>query len=113
MAVRIREFRKLPGDLRSHFVTALTDSGTDGDDQVAGLARKSLLHMLDSPGRNPLHRSTPAGVNCGDGALARIDHQNRDTIGGLDSDELSRRVLDQGIAVTERARSAAGINDDV
>jgi hypothetical protein len=113
MPVRIRESRKLRGDLWPYFVTALPDSGTDGDEQVFGPARKSLLHILERPDRNPLHRPTPSGVDCSDSALARIHHQNRDTVGRLYGNELSRRVLDQGIAVTERARAASGINHNV
>jgi len=113
MATRIHEFPKLTGHLRSHFVTALSDSRTDGDEQVVRPARKSLLHILDRPNCNLLHCPAPAGVNRGDGAVARINHQNRDAIGGLDGDEPSWCFLDQGITVAERARAPAGVDDDI
>jgi hypothetical protein len=113
MAIRIRELRKLPGDLWSHFVTALPDSGTDGYEQVAGPAGESRLHVLDSPSGNPLRGPTPAGVDCGNGALVRVDDQNRDTVGCLDGDEPSWSVIDQGIDVAERTRTATRVDHNV
>src|SRR5713226_8828128 len=101
MAIRIHEFRELAGDLESYFVTALSDSGTDGDYQFVRSAGESPLHVLDRPGRNHLHRPTPTGVNCAYGTLPRIDYQNGDTVGGLNGNQPPGCVIDQGIAVAE------------
>jgi hypothetical protein len=113
MAIRIRECNELLDDLGSHFVATLANSGTDGYEQVVRPAGESRLHVLDSPSGNPLRGPTPAGVDGSYSAMARIDDENRDAVGGLNGDEPSWGVLDEGIAVAERTRPAAGFDHNV
>jgi len=89
---------KLRSDLRADFVAAAADRGADGGEQVGGLGFELHLHLADGFDDDALERAAPSGVNGSDGALFRIDEENRNTVGGLHAKEKAGAVGDGGIA---------------
>lgn len=74
---------KLSGDFGADFIAARTDAGADGREEVAGDGGEVHLHGSDSFGDDAGERAAPTGVDGGDGALLRVDKEDRNTVGGL------------------------------
>ncbi len=55
------------------------------------------MHLADGFDDDALKGAAPAGMNGGDGALFRIDQENRDAVGGLNSQEKPWTVCDGGV----------------
>ena len=71
------------------------------------------LHLADGFDDDAPERAAPAGVNGGDGALFRIDEENRDTVGGLDAKEKAGAVGGGGIASARFAECGVETVDNV
>jgi len=65
----------------------------DASEEISGLGFELHLHLADGFDDDALERAAPSGVNCCDGALFRIDEENRDTVGGLDGKEKAERLV--------------------
>src|SRR2546421_8133166 len=61
----------------------------------------TLFRSPDSLRNDALERAAPTGVNGGDGALFRIDEENRYTVSGLYAQEEPGAVRCGGIALTD------------
>jgi hypothetical protein len=93
---KLRE--ELGGDFGADFVAAGPDRGADGGDEVGGLGFELHLHLADGFDDDALQSAAPTGMHGGNGAIFRIDEENRDAIGGLDAEEEARTVRGGGIA---------------
>src|SRR6267142_4279333 len=88
---------KLGGDFGADFVAAAANGRADGGEEVGGVGFVLHLHFADGFDDDAPEGATPAGVNGGDGALFRVDEENGDAVGGLDSEEKARPVGGGGI----------------
>ena len=57
------------------------------------------LHLADGFDNDALKCAAPTGMNGGDGALFRVDEENRNAIGGLDAEEEAGTVGGGGVAL--------------
>ncbi len=89
--------KKLSGDFGADFVAAAANRWPDGGEEVGGVGFELHLHLADGFDDDALESAAPAGMNGGDGALFRIDQENRDAIGGLDTQEKPGTVCDGGV----------------
>src|SRR5260370_11555649 len=90
--------KKLGGDFGADFVAAAADRGADGGEEIRGLGAEVHLHLADGFDDDAGESAAPTGMNGGDGALFRVDEENRDTVGGLDAEEEPGTICDGGIA---------------
>ena len=104
---------KLDGDFGADFVAAAADGRPDGGKEVGGLGFELHLHLPDSLRNDALERAAPTGVNGGDGALFRIDEENRDTVSGLNAQEEPGAVRCGGIALARCGGCGVEKMDDV
>jgi len=105
--------KKLGGDFGADFVAAAADGRPDGGKEVGGLGFELHLHLPDSLRNDALERAAPTGVNGGDGALFRIDEENRYTVCGLYAQEEPGAVRCGGIALARSGRCGVEKMDDV
>lgn len=89
---------KLRGDFGTDFVTATADARADGGEDVARICAEMHLHLADGFGGDASKSATPARMDGGDGALFRIDEEDRDAVGGLHGEEKARAIGDGGVA---------------
>ncbi len=94
---KLRE--KLGGDFGADFVATAADGGADGSEEVGGLGFELHLHLADSFDEDAGEGATPAGMDGGDGALFRVDEEDRDAVRGLDAEEEARTVGGGSIAL--------------
>jgi len=104
---------KLDCDFGPDFVAAAADGRPDGGKEVGGLGFELHLHLPDSLRNDALERAAPTGVNGGDGALFRIDEENRDTVSGLYAQEEPGAVRCGGIALARFGGYGVKKMDDV
>src|SRR5437773_4116642 len=104
---------KLDGDFGADFVAAAADGRPDGGKEVGGLGFELHLHLPDSLRNDALERAAPTGVNGGDGALFRIDEENRDTVSGLYAQEEPGAVRCGAIALARFGGCGVEKMDDV
>ncbi len=90
---------ELSGDFRANFVAAASDGRASGGEQIGGPGFEVHPHLADGFDDDALKGATPASVNGGDGAVFRVDEENRDAIGGLDTKEEPGTVRGGGIAL--------------
>ena len=69
--------------------------------QIFCPAGKFGFHFGDRPSGDPLGGATPSRMDCGHGALARVDDQNRDAVGGFDGNQPPGVLIDQRIAIAQ------------
>ena len=104
---------ELGGDFGADFVAATADGWADGGEEVGGLGFVLHLHLADGFDDDALKRATPASVNGGDGALFRVDEENGDAIGGLDSEEKAGAIRGGGVATAKFGRWGVEKMDDI
>src|SRR5260370_14386130 len=78
---------ELSGNFGADFVAAAADGRADGGEEVGRLGFEVHLHLADGFDDDALEGAAPTGVNGGDGTFFRVDEQNGDAIGALDSEE--------------------------
>ena len=86
------------GDFGADFVAAAADGWADGGEEVGGVGFELHLHPADGFDDDAGESAAPTGMNGGDGALFRVDEENRDAVGGLDAQEEPGTICDGGIA---------------
>ena len=101
------------GNLGANFVAAAADGRADCGEEVGRLGAEVHLHLADSFDDDALEGVTPAGMNGGDGALFRVDEENGDAIGGLDSEEKTGAVSGGCIAAAGFGGGGVEKMDDV
>ena len=74
----------------------------------AGWVPKRRAHLRDGARRRSRRRPAPSGVDRGHGAMALVDQQHRDAIGGLDGHDRARRVFEQRVAFAENSGASSG-----
>jgi len=89
---------KLGGDFGADFVTAAADRRTDGGEEAGWICAELHVHPANRFDDDALESAAPAGMNGGDGALFRIDEENRDAVGGLHTEQEAGTVGGGGIA---------------
>src|SRR6267378_4434879 len=104
---------KLGGDFGADFVAAAADGRADSGEEIGGLGFELHLHLADGFDDDALERAAPSGVNCCDGALFRIDEENRDTVGGLDGKEKAGAVGNGGVSAARFGGCGVEKMDDV
>jgi len=105
--------KKLGGDFGADFVAAAADRGADGGEEIRGLGSEVHLHLADGFDDDAGESAAPAGMNGGDGALFRIDEENRDAIGGLDAQEEPGTICDGGISAARLGGCCVEKMDDI
>ena len=88
---------KLGGDFGADFVAAAAYGWADGGEEVGRVGSEVHLHFADGFDNDALERAAPAGVNGGDDALFRIDEENGNAVGGLNSQEKPWTIRDGSI----------------
>ena len=88
----------------THFVAASTDAGANRGDNFRGPRGKFHLHATEHFCGNAGEGAAPSGVNGGDGAMARINEQDGDAVGGLDGEEQAGRGRGDSIAFRRISR---------
>ena len=73
---------------------------------VGRVRGEAVAHGGEGAGRMRGDRSSPSGVNGGDGAAALIDQQDGDAVGGLHGDDGAGRILEERVAFPENAGAA-------
>ena len=86
------------GNLGANFVAAAADGRADCGEEIGGLGFELHLHLADGFYHDAGEGATPAGVNGRDGAIFRVDEENGNAIGGLDSEEEAGTVSGGGVA---------------
>ncbi len=89
---------ELDSDLRPNLKTTNTNSRPDGDDKIFRPRAKSICHGLYRFGDDTQYNTSPSGMNRGDGAVAGVGHQNRQTVRGADRERDPRPVGDESVA---------------
>ena len=103
---------ELGGDFGADFVAATADGGSDGGEEVGGVGFKLHLHLADGFDDDAGKSAAPAGVDGGNGALFRVDEENGDAVGGLDTEEEARAIGKGGIALANlNGGSVEEVND--
>ena len=97
--VGVGELRgELRDELSADFVTARADAGTNGGEEIGRIRAVIRMEFADGFFEDANERSTPTGVNSGDGAFFGIDEQNGNAVGGLDGEEKSGSFGERGVA---------------
>jgi len=104
---------ELRGDFGADFVAATADGRADGGKKVGGAGLEVHLHLADGFDDDALEGATPAGMNGGDGPLFRVDEENGDAIGGLDSEEKAWPIRGRGVAAAKFGGRGVEKMDDV
>src|SRR5271165_1256785 len=65
--------KKVGGNFRADLVAAASDGGTDGGENICGLAGEMHAHVAHGFPGDAAQRAAPSGVNGGDGAFFWID----------------------------------------
>ena len=104
---------KLGGDFGADFVAAAADGRADAGEEIGGPGFELHLHLADGFDDDALERAAPSGVNCCDGALLRIDEENRDTVGGLDGKQKAGAVGDGSVSAARFGGRGVEKMDDV
>jgi hypothetical protein len=78
---------KFGDEVGGNFVAARANRGTDGGQEIGGLAAEFESHAANGFLGDAGEGAAPTGVDGGNGALFRIDEEYRDAIGGLDGEE--------------------------
>lgn len=89
---------EVPPNLFPDRVTAIVNARTNRRQQIGGPAAKVLAHLAYSFFRNPLHCSTPAGMEHRNRTLLRIYQDDRKAISSLNREHQTRRIGYQTIA---------------
>src|SRR6202162_3111883 len=76
---------ELVSNLLPYLVTATVNAGANRGFKIARPAAEVAAHLAHSLLAVPVERSPPACVKYADGAALRVDKDDRETIGGLDS----------------------------
>ena len=66
------------------------------------------MQFSDGTAGDVSYSSTPAGMHCSDSAIPGIDDQDRDAVCGFDRYQNARRIFNEGVAFSQRARPAFG-----
>ena len=89
LAEQFRGIGELGGELVSnllpYLVTATVNAGANRGFKIARPAAKVAAHLAHSLLDDPFERPPPAGVKYADGAALRVDKNDGETIGRLDS----------------------------
>lgn len=100
---------ELGGDFGADFVAAGADAGADGGYEVARVGGEVHLHGTNGFGDDAGERAAPTGVNGGDGALFRVDQEDRNAVSGLHGEEEARTIGHQSI--TAAGFGGCGLED--
>ena len=99
---------ELCGYFRTHFVTALSNTRTDGRVEIFRTRSESPGHGLDCLNRDPRRRAAPAGMYGGYRMVTFVYQQNRDAVGGFHRDHATGLILEKGISFTQHAAASIG-----
>jgi hypothetical protein len=81
------------------FVAASADCRADARDEIRGPGAECIRKRFDTGHRRSFREAAPAGVNGGNCSGARIDNQQRNTVGGLNGDRNIRVVCEHDVRV--------------
>ncbi len=96
---RIGKLRlKLGRNFSPDFVAAAADRGADGGEQAGWICAELHVHPANRFDDDAPERAAPACMDGSDGALLRIDEENRDAVGGLHPQEEAGTVRGGSIA---------------
>lgn len=113
----VRSVGKLRGELSDQFgadfIAAWSDGGTNCSQQIGGAAGEFALHDTDGFLSDASKSAAPTRMNCGNGAFARIDQQDRNAIGGLNGEKQAWVCGGGSIANASGIRRSVKNLDDV
>lgn len=106
--VRPSLLSEMGGHFGADFIAALADARSDGGAQVARIGGESCAHSVYRGGGYVRGGASPSGMHGGKGAMALVDQQDGDAIGGFDSDDSTGAVFEEGVGQPQNAKSALG-----
>jgi hypothetical protein len=96
-----------PHHRRVHLETASADPGPEGRPAIGRIRPIGRLHGEDGPGRDPLRRPPPAGVNGRHRPSDRIMNQDRQAISRRDHQSHIRQLRDKRVELGRLLHQAA------
>ncbi len=94
------------------FVAAGADAWADGGEKVGRIRMEAGVQFADGFFEDTGERTAPARMDGGDGAFFGIDEEDRDTVGGLDSEQETGSFCERGVTLAGLARGRFEGPDD-
>ena len=91
--------------LRSHFETALSDRGADGEPAFTRRSSETGGHFYERGRQNSGGRPAPAGMNRGNGVVGRVGDQDGDTVGRPHRQNKPNPVGHQCVGISTNTRA--------